>query len=160
MANKIEWTDWEGDELVMPDFVRFRQADADFELSKSMLLNTIQKVEGVEALIPVSRYIFRVSFGKMFFPEDVEIAIEKALGVPHARFNPVNPDGVEVSLETLKKVSSLARDSVGLFWAAHVAPDGSLTDRRSDEVAVYRSALAALLEAREAVGGVVYSSHG
>jgi len=132
----------------------FWTGHANFNISEEVL-EEIEEFPGVETLDVLTRYRFKVGFGKAFAAggwntSRIRRGIERLLGA-----DPSSRDGRPDVDRAIVEVESEAREK-GQFWALLALPNGSVDFVRSgDDRAVVRR-LADYVNAKTAVGGEVY----
>lgn len=111
------------DELHPYKEFRLWQADTNFKLTKRDWKNLVD-TNGVEILIPITRYKFMVGVGKLFDFSKVRVDIEFALCRKHKLDIAINHIE-DVSLKTkLTDIKSIIQDVK--TWAIYIFPNGSV----------------------------------
>lgn len=116
---------------------------ANFDLTRSTL-EVIENVEGVEILVPFSRYRFLIGFGKLFKSSEVKVNIRKALGITNHELQDILKNKVDLIREQI----------VAPYWGIFLLPNGKIDYiQRSENDEVFQNQIALYEQVKEYVGG-------
>ena len=120
-----------------------------FEITKK-ISNTIENIEGVEALRILGRYSFFLGVGKLFDIKDVRRNIEKELCV-YTEEEILSDENTQATVDLVKEQLKTKK-----YWSMLVSPEGNVEYIVSDEMdKIYLEGLSGLLDLKQDIGGII-----
>lgn len=124
-----------------------------FNVTRSVI-ESIEEVEGIEVLFPVSRYKFFMGVGKLFDFKNTRLNIENILCDKHKFVE----DNIDLDEETRVKVKNIKKKlNKKNNWAIFIFPNGEIdyisSDKQNDQT--YLDTLRLYLEASNFSGGIL-----
>lgn len=133
----------------------FCSCHINFNLSKP-IFNSIVHLDGVEFLKVISRYRFVVGFGTMFSIEEVQLSIEKAMGVNRQKVMIDVTESNEDVDKILQDIKSNITDSSK--WIAYIFPNGEHIVKKSDNTTDILNKYEEFTKLAEESHGLIFTS--
>ena len=120
-----------------------------FDITKK-ISNTIEKINGVEALRILSRYSFFIGIGRLFDIKDVRRNIEKQLCV-YTEEEILANENTQATVDLVKEQLESKK-----YWSILVSPEGKVEYIVSDTMdKIYLEGLSGLLKLKQDIGGII-----
>lgn len=132
----------------------FRKGCTNFDITPSVM-EFIEKCEGVESLIVLSRYTFIIGIGMLFDFRDVRVRLEQELCEDKTEKSEDNEHPKIKEIKDLAKRESLNNNTK--YWCALIFPNGKSEIFHSNNLEEYNEKLDFYNKSQKAIDGVVLS---